>query len=127
MRDYQPTKSNENWIEHNKYMQTLYFIRSYFEMKEEYNSIIEESSTASGPKGSMPGDPTATKAARIEKLHDDIRLIEEALKLVPEDYRKIVWDNVVHRSTYKGYASERTIRAWKGRFIRKVAIDKGIV
>jgi len=129
MKDYQPQKNNDNWIPHNKYMQTLYFIRSYYELKEEHDAILSESSAPSDgqPRGTNVGDPTAQKAARAEEIYNDILIIERAKRNIPERFRQCIWDNVMNHSGWISEYSESMLRKEKGKFIREIAKAKKII
>lgn len=125
MRDYQPTKNNPNWIPHEYYMQTIYFIRSYYEMQREHDDLIEQGKSLSDldgmPHGSNISDETANKAIRAEKLFDKIAIIDQAKRLVPDEYREAVWRNIMYREPYPVELSERQMRRYKGLFVRYVA------
>ena len=125
MRDYQPQKNNPYWIPHEQYMQTLYFIRSYYKMKEQHDDLIEQGKSLSDldgmPHGTGISDETAQKAIAAERLFNKIAIIDQAKRLIPDKYREAVWRNVMYREKYGGKEHERHIRRYKGRFIREVA------
>ena len=127
MRDYQRMKNNYWIIPHNIYMMTLYFIRSIDELEDEYNTIMESSpEPVKGPKGTKPGDPTAMKAERLEKVHDSIQIIKSSLNKVPEEYREEVWSNIIDREPFD-VLKQRTLSRHKARYIREVAERKGFL
>ena len=70
-RDYQRTKRNPWILPHNLYRQTLYAIRDYNRIKEEYEYLImgHPAEMDGQPKGTKTGDPTAAIAAKAERLH----------------------------------------------------------
>lgn len=129
MKEHQP--KSVNWIPHNQYMQTIFFIRSYYELKQQHDDILDESSApADGqPRGTKTGDPTAQKAIRAERLYNDMVIIERGIKAIPEQYRDVVWRNVVDKKTFKeiGTKGERSYAYWKGVFIRHVGEEKKIL
>lgn len=131
MKDYQPTKNNSNWIPHNQYMQTLWFIRSYYDLKQQHDDIINESPAPSDgqPRGTGISDPTSQKAQKIEALYNDILIIEKGIKAVPEEHREIIWKNVMEKKSFKdiGEKADSTYRYWKSVFIRHVAETKKII
>ncbi len=107
-------------------MMTLWYIRTYPGLKAQYDAVLTGSPAQDGqPKSPMPGDPTAAKAAKLEKLHDDMKPIEDALEFIPEEYRKGIWENIVFRKTYPDYAGRKTWKRWRQRYIYKVAILSG--
>lgn len=129
--NYQPTKNNENWIPTPLYKQTVWFIKSYDVMKEEHDDIILEGKSLSDldgmPHGSNISDETAAKAARCERLFNDIAIIDQALMLIPERYRRAVFDWVRYDKRPPGYLSARMFRYYRGAFIRTVAVKKEII
>lgn len=131
-RDYQAQKNNEHWIPHNQYMQTLYFIRSYYDIVEKHDAIIQEGKSVSDmdgmPHGSNTSDETADKAAKIERYKDDMLIIENAIAMIPAKYQATVWKNVMYREKFpEGDITSRQWSKYKYRFIYKVATDKGII
>lgn len=130
MRDYQPQKNNPYWIPHEQYMQTLYFIRSYYKMKEQHDDLIEQGKSLSDldgmPHGSGISDETAMKAVLAEKIYDRIIIIDQAKRLIPDAYREVIWRNIMYREPCPVELSDRQIRKYKGRFIREVAEKTGI-
>ena len=125
MRDYQPQKNNPYWIPHEQYMQTLYFIRSYYKMKEQHDDLIEQGKSLSDldgmPHGTGVSDETAQKAIAAERLFNKIAIIDQAKRLIPDKYREAVWRNVMYREKYATIESERQVRKYKGLFVRTVA------
>lgn len=116
-----------NYLQKNVYMQTLWFIRRYWDMLEEYQDILDASPNPNGVRGTGISNPTAMKQERLEKLHDDIKAIEEAIKILPEEYRFGVLLSIIKRNQYPDNASIRTYNRWKRRFVYAVAINKGFI
>lgn len=129
VRDYQPQKNNEHYIEHNAYMQTLYFIRGYYARQERHDDLLEESPPPPDgqPRGDNNVDSTASKAERAERYFDDNAIIDQAIRLIPEEYRQGVWNNVMYRMPYPDNLSERHYRRHKGVFVRAVAAKKKFI
>lgn len=120
-RDYQPRYDP---LPHNVYMQVLYLIRDYDRMKAEYDSLVEESpSPPDGmPRGSVTSDPTGNKAVRLEELGRKIRAVEAGRDIVPEEYRKGIWNNIVYRLPYDTrYTSYRTYRYHRKKMLMTIA------
>lgn len=106
------------------YMQTLWFIRDYPRMKEEYDSLIGRSHPMDGqPRGTDVGDPTGQIAVKAAELSGKINAIEKALSSIPKEYRQSVFENVVYRIPYKPVASRNTWVTYRRRFVYFVAVN----
>ena len=104
------------------YMHTLWFIRDYPRMKEEYMDIIGKAHPMDGqPRGTGVGDPTGQMAVKAAELSDRIGAIEAALGEIPQEYRQGVFDNILYRIPYSDYASRNTWKTWRHRFVFAVA------
>lgn len=120
-RDYQPKKKNQYIMPTNVYKQTLWLIRDYDRMKEEYAAMDLGSELLDGqPRGSGTSDPTARDTIRLIGLRDKIEAIEKAIALIPKEYRKGVWSLVINER-YLPDADKSTYRRWRQRFVYKVA------
>ena len=109
------------------YMQTIWFIRSYPRLKEEYNALFCKAPDLDGlPRGTTPGDPTGQIAVRSAELSGKIKAIEGALKEIPKEYRQGVFENIVYRVRYPDYAHYNTWRTWRQRFVAFVAMNAKI-
>ena len=120
-RDYQPQKNNPYRLPKELYRRTLATIRDYDRMKREIGDAILASPRVDGPRGPGIGDPTARAAERIERMQSDVRAIEQALKKIPPEYRKGVFNSVRYYHSYPIDADERTYRRHKQRFVYFVA------
>lgn len=128
MRDYQAHKS-KYLLPYEAYHETLWIIRAYERMKDEAEAILTESPPPPDgqPKGTGTGDEVASKAARREEYIRKTRAIEEAIELVPEEYRSGVWRNVTEWKAYPKDADRSTYGRWKSRFVFETARRLGIV
>lgn len=126
MRDYQRTKRNPWILPHNLYKQTLYAIRDYNRIKEEYEYILQGSSFDNDgqPRGINIGDPTATTAIKAEKLYNYLKAVDDAKKVIPSEYMKGIWDSIVYGSPYPEDADRSTYWRHKSRFIYEVAKNR---
>lgn len=115
------------YLQKNIYMQTLWFIRRYWDMQEEYQDILDASPDPYGVRGTGISNPTAMKQERLERLHDDIKAIEDAMKIIPDDYRYGVLLSIIKREPYPFNATARTYNRWKRRFVYAVAVNKGFI
>lgn len=128
MRDYQPYKTKYR-LPREVYHQTLWVIRDYSRMKAEEDAIIFESPAPPDgqPHGTATLDETFSKAARREERIRKTRAIETALEIVPEEYRRGVWDSVQEQKAFPLDADRSTYSRWKSRFIWEAANRLGIV
>ena len=125
-RDYQRTKRNPWILPHNLYRQTLYAIRDYNRIKEEYEYLImgQPAEMDGQPKGTQTGDPTAAVAAKAERLHNQLRAIDDAKNVIPKEYLKGVWDNIVYGTAYPTDADRTTYWRHKSHFVYEVAKNR---
>lgn len=104
------------------YMQTLWFIRTYPQMKEEYTDLIEKAHVMDGqPRGTDIGDPTGQMAVKRAELAAKIKAVENAMTEIPGEYRMTILDSIVFRTPYKDYANIKTWKNWRRRFVFFVA------
>lgn len=115
------------YLEKSTYMQTLWFIRRYWSLKEEYQNILDESPHSEGIRGTGISNPTAMKQERLERLHDDIKIIEDSINVVPVAYQYGILANIIDREPYPMNASIRTFNRWKRRFVYNVAVRKKFI
>ena len=120
-KEYQP-KSNK--LPYSQYMRVIYAIRDYGRIKAEYEAIVESSPAPPDgmPGGSKVSDPTADKAIRLEDLGRQMREIEAGLNVIPEEYRRQIYNNIVFRIPYDvSYTSYSTYRYWKQKMIMTIS------
>ena len=119
---YQPKHNSDNWIPHELYMQIIHIVRDYDGMVERLQDKLEESPAPSDgqPRGTGTSDPTFNKAQKISVLHDRITAIDSAVKMVPEEYREGILDNIRFNKPFPDYASMKTWTRWKGRLIKRI-------
>ena len=122
-RDYQRTRRNQWVLPHNLYRQTLYAIRDYPRIKEEYEDLLQGSPADMDgqPKGNNDGDPTAATAVKAEKLHNRLKAIDDAKMIIPKEYQKGIWDNIVYGKPFPIYAHKNTFGYHKAHFVYEVA------
>lgn len=124
MRDYQPTKT-PYWLPRELYMMTLYLIRDYDRLRYEYEAQADRSPPPRDgqPRGTGTVDPTERAVlCMMSSRFDKLRAIEQAMLILPDEYRQAVFENVCHREPYpiQG-ASYATWRRWRQRYIYQVA------
>ena len=125
-RDYQAKLNNPYLLPQPLYRMTLAFIRDHSRKVTEYQTICEKSPAPPDglPKGTETGDPTERAGLRRVELYDSIKAVEQALVLIPTEYRKGVWANIVQYRRYPDDADPRTYRRYKQKFIYHVAKNK---
>ena len=122
-RDYQPQKNNPYLLPQPLYRMTLAFIRDH----DRKRSAYEELATASPPppdgqpRGSAKGSPTERSGMRRFELWIAISAVDDALGVIPPEYQKGVWENIVLYKRYPDDASPSTYKRWKQKFIHQVA------
>lgn len=128
MRNYQRKTNNPYYLPHNVYMQTLYLVRDYDRLRGEVLDIIYAGVTPDGfPRGPGVGNPTESKATKIENAETKIRAIETALLSIEPEYRKGVLDNVCYGSPYPIDASYETYGRKRRKFLYAVAQQMGSI
>lgn len=129
MRHYQRTKNNPHLLPHNVYMQCLYAVRDYDRMKKEMQDILFASPGASDgmPRGSTIGNPTSNKAIKRESLQQRCEAIEQALLMIPLEYRRGVMNNILYQCGYPADAGEATYQRWRQRFLHHVAENSNFI
>ena len=122
MREYQ-RKTGKYILPGNMYMQTIYQIRDYYRLKEEAERILEESADPPDgqPKSKSEVSDPERKAMRRERMLHIIEIIDDAKAIIPEEYRKGVWDNVMHRTAFPTDADRVTYGRYKSLFVYTIA------
>ncbi|WP_456095506.1 hypothetical protein [Peptostreptococcus sp.] len=123
MRDYQRRKNNKYYLPKSVYHRTLWVIRDYERMKEEAESLVEISgvNTDGMPRGNEASDQVSRMVIKRCDLLKDVKVIDMALELIPEEYRAGVWNNIQYNKSYPTYAGARTFARYKAIFIHSVA------
>ena len=127
MRDYQRQKNNKYILPRAVYHKTLWQIRDYYRLKEEAEGILHESAPVSDgtPRGTAIGDPVHAKAVRREESLRMIKVIEDEINRIPDEYQKGVWDSIQYGSRYPANADRTTYGRWKSFFVYNVAEKLG--
>lgn len=123
-----------------KYLETIYFVRQYSDQKKLLEEIEEDMTSLSAIN--MSGMPTApikvnnanedniiSKILMKESLEKNIKIIEDALETIPEEYREPILIHTLREATYQhpvfDSAHENTWKKWQQRFIFAVAVKRG--
>lgn len=124
MKDYQ-RKYSEEFLPHDVYMQTLWLIRGYDRLMDEKDSILNGTPAhLEGGSGGI-GDPTGSKAVRLDKVWTKLKVIDDCLGKLPPEYQSSIFDNVINRTPYPDCAHKNTWSMWRVRFLRCVADEMG--
>ena len=128
MRDYQPHKNNPYWLEPTAYRRALAVVRDYDRMVRDYREGFLETSRPDGQPGSnLPGDPVERRVERLDRLYQDIRVVEHALSRLPREYRGGVLRNIQQGGWPVDVpAHPNTWSKWRGRFLFFVAQGMGL-
>ena len=127
MKEYQLKKCDEH-IPHSIYMQVIWTIRSYKVIQLRASSIILEQTAPDGqPRGNGTSNPTEAKAIKREVPLKILKALDDAIAIVPEEYRKGVLRNIINREPFPEYAHPKTYARWKQKYICKVAEEMGLV
>ena len=126
LRDYQRQTNNPYRLDHELWMQTLWLIRRYDRLIEEYNLRIDEGMSPDpeslpAGKSNRTGDPTSLRAMKLAEISKQIMAIDKAKLTIPEEYMKGVWNNIITTSPYPRDADPRTYGTYKARFVYAVA------
>jgi len=60
---------------------------------------------------------------RLSLISAELKAVEQAMIIVPHEYREGVRGNIVYQVRYPDDAGERTYKRWKQRFIYNVAVN----
>lgn len=127
--DYQPKKNNPYLLPDNLYGATVSHIRDYDRLKQRYDEILHGSPPPPDgmPRGGDTGTPTEDKAIKREAIFNQLQCIEQALLMVPEEYRSGVFREARYGGGYPCDAGRATYQRWKQRFIYWVADKMNLV
>lgn len=124
MKEYQRKKNNKYILPQAVYLVTIWTIRDYQRMKDEYSAIGSVSSPViDGMPHGQGGtsDPTLSQASKAASLAEKIEAIETARNNIPREYRRGVWESIQYRSPYPMDADRSTYGRAKSRFVYEVA------
>lgn len=129
MRDYCPTKGKYT-IPRAAWNRVIWLIRDYDRLKQEADQLIMVRDKAPGdmaPAGrGGRSDPVAVAAIKRERFLKDIAVMDDAMELIPQEYRKGIWRSL-QGGTYPKDADRCTYSRWKSRYIYAVAEKMGYI
>ncbi len=123
------TKTEKLYLPKDVFYETIWIIRGYDRRKQRLKDIIDEQPDPRQPhvKGGMPDSPVHSKASRRERDRDIVAAVDKALQQIPKEYRKGVWDKVVHQKKYPDDADPSTYSRYRSMFIIQTAINLGYI
>jgi len=100
----------------------IYLVKDYDRIKEAWQDILDERPTPDGqPKGNQTGNPTYSIAAKREVLFRQMEAVEQAMLMIPEEYRRGVVNHVKYQIRFPDYADKNTWFAWQAKFLYYIA------
>lgn len=128
LRDYQ-RKRGKYILPRAVYNGVIWKIRDYYRMKQVAEDLLSIGAINydSMPKSSGTGDMVSSSAIKREQLVKEIKVIEEALLDLPEEYRSGVWNNILFGSPYPIDADRTTYGRYKSKFIYRVAEKNNLI
>lgn len=107
----------------------LWLIRDYPNIKAKVDDMDGFGSGASdgGPRSTVPHSTTQDVAIRRADLSWQLDIVDKAMLIVPEEYRRGIWENIQRRERFPETATLKTWKRWKQRFIYFVALYAGYI
>jgi len=129
LRDYQSVKNNPYLLPDTLYRRVIALIRDYDRLKDEYHEVLHSGGQRPDgqPRGTQVSNPTERKAIRMALISSELKAVEQAIVVIPHEYRNGVQDNVTYQVRYPDDADPRTYRRWKQRFIYSVAANMNYI
>ncbi len=132
MSDYTPKKEK---IPREHWEKALAVIRAYHINQALADSMIDDKPVNDGqPKGTGIGDPVGMAAVKRANLLADVKIVDDALKVVDEDLRPYILENVINRRKYplqtyemKAHVSIATLKRQRIKFIRETVRLLGLL
>lgn len=96
---------NKYWLPAWRRQEVIGFIAGYNDKVAMHRDKIEQGKSPSDidglPHGTNTADQTYLKAVSAERLFDDIRIIEQCIRRIPEQYQRGVWRSIIPDETGK--------------------------
>lgn len=134
-QDYQRKKSKYYLGSDSLYKEILYTIRQYPIYKKQL-TVIEAEATAINCnindvyiKSLTQKSKVEIYAVKIADLKNKIETIDRSITVIPDEYKKGVWEHVVYKLPYSNpifdLADISTYKKWCQKFIYTVAVNLG--
>ena len=129
MRDYQRQKNNKYVLPSAVWHQAIWIIRDYYRLQSAASNVLCSTPNKNDVvvKKSGTSDEVLTKAIQREYALNKVRIIDNALLLIPKEYRSGIWDNVMLRAPFPNDADRTTYGRYKSIFVYKVAEGMGLI
>lgn len=125
MRDYQRVKKNKYILPTTVYNKTIWTIRDYYRLKERAEDYLTISSIQNDKEKVSPTnkieDMVANAAIKREEFINIVNVIDKSIKIIPMEYQKGIWNNIIAQRPYPQNANRSTYGRYKSKFIFKVA------
>ena len=121
MRNYQRQKNNPYILPDELYKRMRDLICDYERMKKERADILCSYAHSDELPHSGIGNPTERKALKLVVLDRECEAVDNALRIVPEEYRAALLDNIRNHSPYPYTAHRNTYGYWKSKLIYTLA------
>jgi len=104
-------------------------VRDYERLKEQYHDILYESPPPPDgmPRGMRKTDQVERKALRRAVISTELQAVEQALVVVPDEYRRGIWENIAYEIRYPDFTGVRTYQRWKQRFLYCIAYNLNLI
>ena len=122
MRDYAPTKGKYS-LPRSVWNRSIWLIRDRDRLKAEADNLLYVQARPADPIPGKGGkaDPVAKAAIKREKFLRQVEAVDDALEIVPPEYRKGVIRSVINMDPYPLDACRSTYSRWKSCFVYEVA------
>lgn len=129
--DYQPHKNNDNWLPQPIWEMTLKVVRNYDFNRQRHQDILEQSKSVSDidglPHGTNRSDEVIAKVEQAEVYFNMVRAVDQALTVIPEEYREGVKNKLMYKTPDPNYAHPNTWKKYRGIFMRKLAKNMNFI
>lgn len=129
MRDYQRQHDNPYLLPEYLYKMVKYAIKDYDRILAQKQDILYSVSLPPNgmPRSGKVPNPTEDKGLKLAALSHQLECIDQALHMVPQEYRKGVFNEARYGGGFSTDAGERTYKRWKQKFVYWTAQNMGMV
>ena len=107
----------------------LWLIRDYPHLKARLDDLDGERGGASDgqPRAHDPHSAVEDLAIKRAAISSQLQPVERAFEMIPEEYRRGLWDAIQARKRYPDYANRLTWKKWRQRLLWYVAFYAGFL
>ena len=123
-------KTSEYTLPPSAYYRTVYLIKDYPRLCQEAEAVMlatppqTETSEIQRQRSIRAAE---TQAIKYASIMSDVRIIEDALEVIPDDAQAAILKNILYAEPYPIDRDKRTYGRYKQKYIYTVAQKKGIV